>query len=88
MKKIIRLSAISKVLAFLTLIPPLYQLMNGMPIFSSTDEQVILLYILLIIPVFFALLSVSLKAIAKAIDPDYKGSKSSILEPPVILPPN
>lgn len=52
------------------------------------SEQVYaLMYILLMIPVIFASMAVSLRFIAKAIDPDYQSEKRERREPPMVLPP-
>ena len=52
------------------------------------EERVYLgMYVLNIIPVIFASMAVSLRFIAKAIDPDYQSEKRKRHEPPMVLPP-
>ena len=53
-----------------------------------TEEVYALVYILFMIPVIFAAMAVSLRFIAKAIDPNYKGDRNKNYEVPVVLPPD
>lgn len=56
-------------------------------VFDLTEQVYLGMYVLNIIPIIFASLAVSLRFIAKAIDPDYKSDVSKKREPPMVLPP-
>ena len=60
---------------------------QGINAFKPHDQRNIIFYLLLMIPVVFASLSITLKQIIKAIDPDYQSKKRKRHEPPMVLPP-
>ena len=60
---------------------------GGIRVFDLTEQVYLGMYILNILPIIFASLAVSLRFIAKAIDPDYQSEKRERREPPMVLPP-
>ena len=60
---------------------------GGIKLFDLAERVYLGMYVLNIIPVIFASMAVSLRFIAKAIDPDYQSEKRERREPPMVLPP-
>lgn len=91
MNKLNILSKCFKYAAILSLVVAVYILLGdvgqGINAFEADDQRHIVLYILFMIPVIFASMAVSLRFIAKAIDPDYQSEKRKRHEPPMVLPP-
>ena len=57
-------------------------------VFRSTEQVYLGMYVLNMIPVIFASMAVSLRFIAKAIDPDYKCDRKKNREVSAVLPPD
>lgn len=91
MKSLRRLSKIFMCVAIVTFIAAwliyIESAAGQILVFRSTEQVYVGMYILFMIPVIFASLAVSLRFIAKAIDPDYQSEKRERREPPMVLPP-
>lgn len=91
MKNLNILSKCFKYAAIVSLAVAMYILLGderqGINAFQPHDQRNIIRYLLLMVPVIFASLSISLKQIIKAIDPDYQSEKRKRHEPPMVLPP-
>ena len=91
MKNLIRLSKIFMYAAIVTFVVAWLIMIEDaagqIMVFRSTEELNVGMYILIMIPVIFASMAVSLRFIAKAIDPDYQSEKRKRHEPPMVLPP-
>ena len=92
MNKLRRLSKIFAWAAIVTFVVAFFILMEDaageMKVFRSDDIRMVGTYILFMIPVIFASMAVSLRFIAKAIDPDYKSDRKENREVSVVLPPD